>query len=85
MGALIALEQAGMKDRVLLAIVDAIEDALRAVRDGRLDATVLQDAGDQGSAAVETAVKILKHEPFAREVFIPIRLATSENIHQDLK
>jgi inositol transport system substrate-binding protein len=85
MGALIALEQAGMKNRVLVASVDAIMDALQAVKDGRLDATVFQDAKGQGSTAVETAIKILKREPFERELFIPFRLVTRANIEQYLK
>ena len=85
MGALIALEQAGMKDQVVVASVDAIADALQAVKDGRLDATVFQDAGGQGGTAVETAVKILKKEPFEREVFIPFRLVTGDNVHQYLR
>ena len=85
MGALIALEQAGMKNRVLVAGIDAIEDALRAVKDGRLDATVFQDAGGQGSTAVETAIKILKKEPFEREVFLPFRLVTGDNVYQYLR
>jgi inositol transport system substrate-binding protein len=85
MGALIALEQAGIKDRVVVASVDAIADALQAVKDGRLDATVFQDAMGQGGMAVETAVRILKGEPFAREVFIPFRLVTQDNITEFLR
>jgi inositol transport system substrate-binding protein len=79
MGALIALEQAGMKSKVVVAGVDAISDALRAVKDGRLDATAFQDARGQGGTAVETAVRIVKGEPFEREVFIPFRLVTRAN------
>jgi len=65
--------------------LDAIADALQAVKDGRLDATVFQDAKGQGSTAVETAVKILKREPFERQRFIPFRLLTKDNIDQHLK
>lgn len=48
MGALIALEQAKLKDKVIVVSVDAIADALQAVKEGRLDATVFQDAKGQG-------------------------------------
>jgi inositol transport system substrate-binding protein len=85
MGALIALEQARRKDKVLLAGVDAIPDALQAVRDGRLDATVFQDARGQGNAAVETAVKILRKEPYDKQLFIPFQLVTKDNVAQFLK
>jgi inositol transport system substrate-binding protein len=85
MGALIALEQARMKDKVVVASVDAIADALQAVKDGRLDATVFQDAQGQGATAVETAVKIVKKEPYAKQVYIPFQLVTKENVDQYLK
>jgi inositol transport system substrate-binding protein len=82
MGALLALERAKMKDKVIVASVDAIADALQAVKDGRLDATVFQDARAQGGMAVETAVKIIRKEPFEKQVFIPFKLVTRENVAQ---
>jgi inositol transport system substrate-binding protein len=85
MGALIALEQAKMKDKVVVASVDAIADALHAVKDGRLDVTVFQDAKGQGGQALETAVKIIKKQPFEKAVFIPFQLVTRENAGQFLK
>ena len=85
MGALLALEQAKLKDKVIVAGVDAIADALQAVRAGRLDATVFQDARGQGSGAVEVAVKIIKKQPFEKQVFIPFQLVTKENVGQYLK
>jgi len=85
MGALIALEQARMKDKVIVAGVDAIADALQAVKDGRLDATVFQDARGQAGKAVETAVKIVKKQPYEREVLIPFQLVTRDNVGQFTK
>ncbi|MFO7976497.1 MAG: sugar ABC transporter substrate-binding protein [Candidatus Hydrogenedentota bacterium] len=80
MGAVLALEQAGIKDRVVVAGVDAIADALEAVKAGRLDATVFQDARAQGSTAVETALKIINGEPYEKKVFIPFQLVTKNNV-----
>lgn len=82
LGALLALENARLKDRVLVVSVDAIADALQAVHKGRLDATVYQDASGQGSKAVETAVKAARKEPFERETYIPFQLVTRENVDQ---
>lgn len=79
-GALLALEQAGMKDQVLVVGVDAIADALQAVKDGRLNATVFQDATGQGAAAIETAVRLVRGETVERQVFIPFRLVTQDNV-----
>jgi inositol transport system substrate-binding protein len=85
MGALLALEQAGRKQKTIVVGVDAIADALQAIRDGRLDATVFQDAAGQGAAAVETAVKMIRHQPYEKQVTIPFQLVTHENIGQFLK
>lgn len=85
MGALIALEQAKRKDEVIVASVDAIADALQAVKDGRLDATVFQDAQGQGRGAVETAVHLLKHEPCQKRVFLPFQLVTKDTVDRYLK
>src|SRR5690606_35446673 len=60
MGALQALEQAGLKDQVVVVSIDAIADALQAVKEGRLDATVCQDAKAQGRQAVQMAVDFIK-------------------------
>lgn len=80
LGAVLALQQARLKDRVIVASVDAIADALRAVRDGRLDATVFQDARGQGSRAVETAVRLVRKQPCETEVFLPFELVTRDNV-----
>ncbi len=80
MGALKALESAGVKDRIVLVGVDAIADALKAVKDGRLDATVFQNAQGQGRTSVETALQIIKGEPYEEAVFIPFELVTAENV-----
>jgi inositol transport system substrate-binding protein len=78
MGALLALERAKLKDKVVVVSIDAIADALQAVKEKRLDATVFQDARGQGATAVEIAVKIARKEPYEKETFIPFKLVTPE-------
>jgi inositol transport system substrate-binding protein len=85
LGAVLALERAKSKDRVLVVSVDAISDALKAVKDGRLDATVFQDAKAQGGTAVETAAKVIRKQPCEKEVFIPFKLVIKENVGEFLK
>lgn len=80
MGALLALEQAKRKDKIIVAGVDAIADALQAVQAGRLDATVFQDARGQGGGAVAVALKIIRKQPYEKQVFIPFQLVTKENV-----
>jgi inositol transport system substrate-binding protein len=85
MGAVKALEAAGLKGKVLVVSVDAIPDALQAVKKGALDATVFQNAKEQGGKAIETAVKAAKKEAFDKEVLIPFQLVTKENVGTFLK
>lgn len=86
MGALQALEQAKMKEKVVVVSIDAINDALVAVKDGRLNATIFQDARGQGETAIDMAMKIINKEPLSnKEIFIPFRLVTKENVNQFLK
>ncbi len=85
MGALLALEQAGIKDQVVVTSVDAIADALEAVQAGRLDATVFQDARKQGSTAVQTACDIVSGKPVEAEVYIPFQLVTRDNVEEYLR
>jgi len=86
MGALQALEQAKLKNKVVVISIDAIADALQAVKDGRLDATVFQDAKGQGAGAVDMAIQLAKKEAVQnKEVFIPFQLVTKENVEGFMK
>ncbi|HLT06794.1 MAG TPA: sugar ABC transporter substrate-binding protein [Cyclobacteriaceae bacterium] len=87
MGALQALEQAGLKDKVVVVSIDAIADALQAVKAGRLNATVYQNAKEQGRQAVEMALGYIENRAAITEkhVFIPFQLVTKDNVDQFIK
>ena len=85
MGALLALERAGLKKDVYVIGLDAIAQALSAVKEGRLDATVFQDAVGQGKGSVDAAIQLAKKQPCAKETMIPFQLVTRENVTQFLK
>ncbi|WP_345242925.1 sugar ABC transporter substrate-binding protein [Nibrella saemangeumensis] len=80
MGAVKALTDAGLKNKVIVVSIDAIPDALQAVKKGTLDATVFQNAQQQGSKAIETAIRIAKGESYEKETLIPFQLVTKENL-----
>jgi ribose transport system substrate-binding protein len=71
LGALQALEAAGLKDVVVVGF-DATDDAVKAVKDGKMAATVAQKPVDIGQKGVETAIKVVNKESV--EKFIPISL-----------
>ena len=85
LGAIGAMKKAGMpmKD-VVVAGVDATDDALAAMVAGDLDVTILQSAVGQGAAAVDAAVKLVNKEKVPRENNVPFELVTPENIAQYL-
>lgn len=82
LGAMLALERAKMKPKVIVVSVDAISDAMASVKDGKLDATVYQDAKAQAGTALETVLKILRKEKFERESYVPFQLVTKENVEK---
>jgi inositol transport system substrate-binding protein len=85
MGVSLALERAGRKQDIVVVGVDAIADALQAVRDGRLDATVFQDGMGQGRGAVDAALTLIRKEPVEKETFIPFQLVAKENAAKFMK
>ena len=85
LGAVKALQDAGMKDKVIVVSIDAIADALQAVKKGDLDATVFQDARKQGADAIEIAVKIAQGQKVDKEILIPFKLLTKGDVDPYLK
>ena len=85
LGAAKALADAGLKDKVIVVSIDAIPDGLQAVKKGTLDATVFQNAEQQGAKAIETAVKAMKKQPYERETLIPFQLVTRKNLAEFMK
>jgi inositol transport system substrate-binding protein len=80
-GAIQSLKAAGydMKD-VIVAGIDATQDALAAMKAGDLDVTVFQDAAGQGKGAIDTALKLINGEPVEDFVWVPFELVTPENM-----
>ncbi len=80
LGALMAAEAKGMKMPIIG--IDAIADALKAVKEGRLAATVLQDGHTQGALSIEVAVKAAKGEQIEKLYDVPFQLITAENVDE---
>lgn len=78
MGALQACESQNRE--MVIVGTDAIPDALQAVKDGRLSATVLQDAEGQASTSIDVAVKVANGETVESRYKVDFQLITSENV-----
>lgn len=80
MGALKAVEDAKMLDKVLIYGLDATPDALAAVKEGRLTATISQGTTAQGEAAMETVYKLANGETVDSEIILDFILITKDNV-----
>jgi len=73
---------------VLVVGFNADPEAIEAIRAGNLAATIQQVPYEMGKQCVSLADKLLKKQPLAytdpnlREITIPVRLITRENLSQ---
>lgn len=73
--ALGAVEAIGNKD-ILVVGFDATDDAMAAVAEGRMAATVAQKPDLMGATAVETALKLIAGESVEKEIPVEVELVT---------
>ncbi|MFK0331932.1 sugar ABC transporter substrate-binding protein [Rhizobium sp. NPDC090275] len=80
-GAIQSLKSSGRAmDDVIVAGIDATQDALASMAAGDLDVTVFQNAAGQGKGAVDAALKIAKGEKIEKKVYVPFELVTPANL-----
>ena len=79
LGAIEAIAAANRTGKIRVLGFDAIDDARRAVTEGRMEATVAQFPDEMGRSAVETALHAVKGETVTPEVNVRIGLVTKDN------
>ncbi len=80
MGAIAALEEAGMLDQIKVLGIDASPDAIKLVREGKMALTVFQDSFGQGTKALEIAVDLASGKPSpGKKVDIPFQEVNKDN------
>jgi ribose transport system substrate-binding protein/inositol transport system substrate-binding protein len=84
MGALKAVEDAQLLDSIKVYGLDATPDALAAVKDGRLTATISQNTTAQGATAMEVAYKLAMGETVESEILVEFVLITVDNVDEFL-
>ncbi|PYR88571.1 MAG: sugar ABC transporter substrate-binding protein [Acidobacteria bacterium] len=83
LGAIEAISAAGKAGQIRVLGFDAIDDARRAITDGKMTATVAQYPDEMGRAAIEAAVKAMKGEAVPADIGVRIGLITKENAARD--
>jgi ribose transport system substrate-binding protein/inositol transport system substrate-binding protein len=84
LGAVKALEDAGIQG-VPAYGVDAVDDALTAIKDGRLTATVDQATPLQSKLAIEVAIKLAKGEAVEAQYLAEPTLIDANNVAEYVK
>lgn len=81
-GAILALEAHGVRNKYIVAGIDATPDALEFMKAGRLDITVFQSARGQGKASVDTIVKAVEGTLKEKWIWIPFEPVTPKNAEE---
>lgn len=79
LGAVSALQAAG-RSNVLVVGFDATDDAVKAVKEGKMAATVAQKPDLIGKTAIETAIKVAKGEKVDANIPVALDLITKDNV-----
>lgn len=80
LGALDALEEVGLTGRVVVTGFDGLPEALRAIHNRHMLATVDQEPLRIGRQAVDTALQALRGDPVERVTLTPGELITRDNL-----
>lgn len=79
LGAIEALRSSGRLDQVKVIGIDGGVDAVQAVKDGTLLATIAQQPGAMGELSVETAIKVVNGETVPENQPVDIVVVTAAN------
>jgi len=80
LGVLAALEAADKLDEIVLIGCDAIDDAMNAIREGKMEATIAEPPFFLGKRAVKTAIAIYNGKELEEEIVLENQLVTKENV-----
>jgi ribose transport system substrate-binding protein len=83
LGAIEAIAAAGKTGQIRVLGFDAIDDARRAITDGKMTATVAQYPDEMGRAAIDAAVKAMKGQAVAPDIGVRIGLITRDNASRE--
>ena len=79
LGAIAYLEESGRTD-VMVSAYDALQEALEAVKAGKMLCTIDQQPAQQGYLGIQAAVKALHGEPLPDEILLDVLLISQENV-----
>jgi ribose transport system substrate-binding protein len=85
LGAVSALDSAGKLDRVTVVTVDGSQEAIAAIKAGKLHSTSAQFPKEIGRVAAEKVYEHFQGKPIDKDIKIPVKLITAENADEFLQ
>jgi len=85
LGAIEAIDARGKTGKIIVVGFDAGEEALQAIRQGRIQAAVAQRPFLMGKLGVEAAYKAARGEPVEKRIDTGTELITAENVEKYLR
>jgi ribose transport system substrate-binding protein len=82
LGAIQAIDAAGKTGQIVVVGFDAIADALTAIEQGKMAATVAQQPKLMGQLAVQTANDIIAGKQVDKSIPVQVTLVTKDNVSQ---
>lgn len=80
LGALRAVEEAGLKDQIVIGGIDGNQDALKSISEGALDCTVFKNFWLQAYTAVEAAARYLDGQELPELIPVELTAVTIDNV-----
>jgi ribose transport system substrate-binding protein/inositol transport system substrate-binding protein len=84
LGAVKAIEDKGLSGKIKVYGLDAVPDALKAVKEGRLTVSVSQETESQSRKAIEIAMKLYRGEKVPAENLVEGGVIDSSNVDKYL-
>lgn len=84
LGALEAVRLARKQDQVKIIGFDAVDDALRSIKEGGLVGTIAQQPYEMGRIGVDSALKTVKGEEVEETIYVPVQLIIKDNVDEFL-
>lgn len=64
---------------------DGVDDALKAIQDGKMNATIAQQPDKMGTLGVENAMKVIDGKSVKKNIPVEVKLVTKDNVSDFLK
>lgn len=80
LGAIEAIAAVNKQDQIKVVGFDGTDDALAAIKAGRLTATVAQQPYEMGKIGVQAAYDFLHGKTVQKETYVPVKLITKDSL-----